>query len=147
MKKRIVSLLLALVMAVSLLPVSAFAVDDSMPDVPVAQSNDTVDFIIDLSSCPYDISGDDCFAELVNTQSESMSIESHKRNELSFEISKYRYYYIGLFSSDAVAGWKINEKEYVFSESQKEIEVADTTNAETFPAGGYTPGIPSRFQI
>lgn len=128
MKKRIVSLLLALVMAVSLLPVSAFAVDDSMPDVPVAQSNDTVDFIIDLSSCPYDISGDDCFAELVNTQSESMSIESHKRNELSFEISKYRYYYIGLFSSDAVAGWKINEKEYVFSESQKEIEVADTTN-------------------
>lgn len=33
MKKRIVSFLLALVMAVSLLPVSAFAVDGKLPDV------------------------------------------------------------------------------------------------------------------
>ena len=37
MKKRIVSFLMALVMAVSLLPVSAFAVEDTAsPDVPAA---------------------------------------------------------------------------------------------------------------
>lgn len=42
MKKRIVSLLLALVMAVSLLPVSAFAVDVDTPqdDAPVAETQD-----------------------------------------------------------------------------------------------------------
>ena len=45
MKKRIVSFLLALVMAVSLLPVSAFAVEDTASsDVPAIQATETSDY-------------------------------------------------------------------------------------------------------
>ena len=45
MKKRIVSFLMALVMAVSLLPVSAFAVEDTAsPDVPAIQATETSDY-------------------------------------------------------------------------------------------------------
>ena len=45
MKKRIVSFLMALVMAVSLLPVSAFAEEDTAsPDVPAIQATETSDY-------------------------------------------------------------------------------------------------------
>lgn len=65
MKKRIVSLLMALVMAVSLLPVSAFAVDASASDatvtavqtVPTAEQNEDIQTFDATDSCALKVNG------------------------------------------------------------------------------------------
>lgn len=133
MKKRIVSLLLALVMTVSLLPVSAFAAEVDVPaaqDVPtVEQQNDektsarTFTF---TSDCPeakatLDVCVDGHWGSLYH-------VENNKTWELETTSSSGNYSLVNIqtadqFSYDAenynFLGWKLSAggKEYTFTEA------------------------------